>query len=214
MGCDIHAYIEMYNTAGEPFANCFAENISFGRDYRLFGLFAGVRSLNHSNMMPKGIPTSPQMSYTCCYHYYLNVCDCEGNNHNHFRYSDRCVSRQEAERMVADRGAKYVDAEKTMITDPDLHSATYLCLAELMDIRKKYLLDTVMYESELSGKKRKSLAEFIESKNPRTLMQYSFPEHDSLALYATIKTMMALESCSGEGGEYEVKTRLVCWFDS
>jgi hypothetical protein len=215
MGCDIHAYIEMYNNSSDPFVDCFAENISIGRDYKLFGLLAGVRSHNTANATPKGIPTSPGLSYMCGHHYYLNVCDMHNQPNTHSNpicfHGRRCISTEDAHKVVTEGRAKYVDAQKTIITDPDWHSATYLCLAEMMQVRKQYLLDNVMYESELSGKKRKALVDFIEAKDPRTLMQYAFPEHDSLALYASIKTMMALESGSGEN---EIKTRFVCWFDS
>lgn len=216
MGCDIHAYIEMYNSNNkDPFVDCFAENISIGRDYKLFGLLAGVRSMHPENLDPKGIPTAPGLSYMCTHHYYLSVCDSHNRNNTVYHTGcydgSRCVSTEEAEKMVSEGRSKYVDAQKTLITNPDWHSATYLCLAEMMRIRKTYLIENVLYESELSGKKRKALVDFIEAKDPRTLMQYAFPEHDSLALYATIKTMMALESGSGEN---EVKTRFVCWFDS
>jgi hypothetical protein len=211
MGCDIHAYVEMYYShKSNSFVDCFVENISMGRDYKLFGLLADVRSIHPENLQPKGIPTTPELSYMCAHHYYLSVCEHDKNNSVYYGYS-RSILRDEAEKLIAQGRTAYIDAGKTIITNPDYHSATYLCLAEMMQVRKRYLIDNVMYESELSGKKRKSLVDFMESKDPRTLMQYAFPEHDSLALYATIKTMMALESGAGEN---EVKTRFVCWFDS
>lgn len=219
MGCDIHAYIESYSSEdynNDPkrcFVNCFAENVHFGRDYKLFGLIANVRSMNNkSNMDPKGVPTSPEMSYVCSHHYYLSVCDdsaAAGTAYAWLR-SDRSVTRQAADKMVSDGSSKYIDSNKNTIIDPDWHSATYLHLDEMMKVRKAYLLDTILYESEIAGKKRKELVEFIESKDPVTLMQYSFPEHDSLGFYVAIKTMQAIES--GSGGD--VKSRLVCWFDS
>lgn len=211
MGCDIHAHIEMYSSrecAQSPnncWVHCFAENIGIGRDYTLFGLLANVRHFGQHNMNPKGIPSKPKLSYACANRYYLNVTD------NKERHTDKCVSREQAEKYVLDGSAIYINDEKTILTNPGYHSATYLSLSEMLAVRKNYLLQSVSYRSELSSTSQDNVLEFIRSKHPDVLMQYSFPEYDSLSLYAAIKAMQALELGSDDG---DITSRFVCWFDS
>ena len=215
MGCDIHAYIEMYSkrdslSSTGCWVHCFAENVGIGRDYRLFGLLANVRSPSPFNLSAKGIPNTPQLSFTCASNYYLTVCDGERTKGVCYDFG-RCVSREEAERLIQNKQSFYIDDKKTCIQNPDWHSATYLSLSEMMQVRKNYLIDAIEYESQLSGKVRRDMIRFIEDRSPETLMQFSFPESDSLSLYASIKTMQALELGS-EGGD--IVSRFVCWFDS
>lgn len=57
MGCDIHAFIE-YVYEGEAYTNTFSydEITSFGRDYNLFSLIAGVRGATPPVVFPRGFP--------------------------------------------------------------------------------------------------------------------------------------------------------------
>ena len=221
MGCDIHAYIESYSHSehltrpGKYSARCLAENIGFGRDYALFGLLANVRTFpSRPQSNPKGIPTSPELSYECAGRYYMSVCDsdiCPNTNCHAYTTS---ITRELAEQYIDSGTSKYTDSTKTSIKDPYLHSATHLTLDEMMNIRKEYLIDTITQESEISSairKKNKKLLAFIDTKDPSALMRYSFPDSESSALYATIKMMQAAEQCSSGG---DIKTRFVCWFDS
>jgi len=58
MGCDIHAYIE-YKFSDNNFTEVISDGeISFGRDYELFGILAGVRGMNKPIISPRGFPTA------------------------------------------------------------------------------------------------------------------------------------------------------------
>jgi hypothetical protein len=216
MGCDIHAYIEKYSQdelktrPDSCYVDCVAENLSFGRDYTLFGLLANVRATLTAGRDPLGIPKNPPMSYTCASHYYLSVYDSPPDTKG-IIWHKASISREEAERYIANNRASYVNAEKNLIIDPSWHSSTHLTLDDMMLVRKDYLIEVVSYENELSGKTRKELLKFIKSKTPEMLMRYSFPGNDSPMLYSAIKMMQSLEQCSENG---DIKTRFVCWFDS
>lgn len=67
MGCDIHVFCERYNKESKRWENLslykkneggtFKEvNVYDGRDYQLFGLLAGVRSIINPFVIPRGIP--------------------------------------------------------------------------------------------------------------------------------------------------------------
>ena len=67
MGCDIHVFCERYNKESKRWENLslykkneggtFNEvNVYDGRDYQLFGLLSGVRSIINPFVIPRGIP--------------------------------------------------------------------------------------------------------------------------------------------------------------
>lgn len=211
MGCDIHAFIETFSkqeslTNDSCFVDCYSSEISFGRDYILFGLIAGVR--HNAIISPRGIPTNPSMSYTTSNKYFLRVVDLPEDE---VSCRNNCVARMKAEEYVKQGSSQYTDDSKNKIIGPDWHTPTWLTLDELIQIRKIYLLETIQYYSNLSGKKIKELVDFIESKEPRLLMRYAFPPHENSKFYATLCAMQALERTSDEN---DVQSRLVCWFDS
>lgn len=67
MGCDIYLYVEHYNKESKLWENLFLYkkssegeflpvDIYDGRDYELFGLLAGVRSMIAPFVFPRGVP--------------------------------------------------------------------------------------------------------------------------------------------------------------
>lgn len=67
MGCDIYLYVEHYNKESKRWENLFLYkkssegeflpvDIYDGRDYDLFGLLAGVRSIIDPFVFPRGVP--------------------------------------------------------------------------------------------------------------------------------------------------------------
>jgi hypothetical protein len=211
MGCDIHAYIEFFSKSDfknsrKCFVDCFAGELSFGRDYILFGLVAGVRHHLPPLIKARGIPTEPELSYTVSDAYYLNVVADDAA-----RFSDNSIRRTLAEEYVSEGYAHYTDSTKSHITNPNYHSATYLTLDELLTIRKMYLTEIVEFYANISNTKKKDLLSFIQKTSTRELMKFSFPDYENVGLYTTICTMMALERVSEDS---DTSTRLVCWFDS
>lgn len=215
MGCDIHAYIEFYDpkdTLCQTFgAECFADGeIEFGRDYQLFGALAGVRSVGTPHIVPKGIPNSPPMSYSARHRYYILVSD-EIESPSIFDPYKRIITTEEAERLKKDYPSitTHLYGENVLISNPDYHSASWLTLSEMQDARKIYLMEQIEFWLDINHKKRKQLLNFVESKTPVELMDYSFPGVDSRALYTCIMTMNSLQKVA-----VDLQTRLVFWFDS
>lgn len=225
MGADIHAYIEFYSEEDyvrNPslcYVHCFSHGeLDFGRNYTLFGLLAGVRSMNGPVYSVRGIPDTPPLSYTCSNEYYITVVDAEPkiqDYYQNFMHPRRWVTREKAEKLVHEnscgygRKLEYKDASKKELQDPSYHSATHLTVDELCLIRKHYLLEVIEFQSELNRKNKKQLFDFISSKNEIELLNFSFPPHECPIFYSTIKAMKALENSSTT-----LKTRFVCWFDS
>lgn len=214
MGCDIHAFVEYFSTQDSVkndscFVDCYANELSFGRDYVLFGFLAGVRHPCQVIVPPRGVPKDPEMSYSASSRYFLNVVD--DTDTARVVYRTNSVTRTEAESYVNTGASRYVDSNKKKIIEPGFHTPTWLSLGELIEIRKLYLIEIVQYYSHLPSKKRKELVEFLHKKDAQTLMKYAFPPHDNNKFYATLCTMQALERSSENE---DVTTRLVCWFDS
>jgi hypothetical protein len=211
MGCDIHAHIEFFSktehkTTSNCFVRCFSGELSFGRDYILFGLMAGVRHSVPPIIKPKGIPTTPTLSYEVTDAYYLNVISDEAP-----RAPTNSIRESLAKEYVSEAYSIYVDDSKLRITNPNFHTPTWLTLDELLIIRKMYLLETVEFWANISKQKKIDMLNFIKSTGARELMKYSFPDYENSVLYAAVGTMMSLERVSENA---DTETRLVCWFDS
>jgi hypothetical protein len=214
MGCDIHAFIELYSKQENAkhdscFVDCFAEEVSFGRDYVLFGMLAGVRHHVPPVISPRGLPIDPKMSHQADSRYHITVLDSPSPEDIFMRFN--CISRERAELYVNSGSTQYSDHTKARIIDPGWHTPTWLTLDELIELRKHYLIEVIEYYSDVSGKKRKELVNFIKGKDAKTLMRYSFPPHENVKFYAALCTMQALERASHSG---DTTTRLVIWFDS
>lgn len=214
MGCDIHAFIELYSKQEYAkhdacFVDCFAEEVSFGRDYVLFGLLAGVRHHAHPVISPRGLPNDPKMSHQADSRYHMTVLDCPNPEDVFMGFN--CISRERAEVYVNSGSTHYSDDKKNRIVDPAWHTPTWLTLDELIELRKIYLIEVIEHYSDLCGKNRKELINFVKSKDARALMRYSFPPHENTKFYATLCTMQALERGSDCN---DTHSRLVLWFDS
>lgn len=211
MGCDIHAYLEYFNTEDKtPWVDVYAADISFNRNYNLFNALAGVRGFG-GPFDPKGLPKKPPVSMTTFNKYYLKIIEKDLPN-NKFLYwgtGERTVLRPDAMKMIEQynlveedfNGAKY-------IRNPDWHSASHLELNDLITVRRRYLIDALDYDCSYKGKKRKEVLGKLESSDPYDLMRLSFPEIECAPLNATIASMIAIENSGPH------KARLVFWFDS
>lgn len=218
MGCDIHAYIEHYSKkdllAGKCFVDTSSGAINFGRDYLLFGVIAGVRSLETPVVSPRGLPTNPPLGWECSNEYYMRVVsDEEYQTAQRDLLGQKLVSKSELEKInSAGYLNKIIPDSQNMIPSPYFHNLTWLTLSEMLLVRKKYLLEYIQFYDEMSGlssKKKKELITFIDSKDEKTLMKYTFHPYESLSLYTTICSMMAMERVNDD-----IATRFVCWFDS
>ena len=177
MGCDIHAYLEYYETQDATnsavHAMNYASSISMGRNYSLFNLLAGVRGSGKPVFLPRGIPQTPMLSFAVSYQY------------NSEKSSDGYVA------------SKY------------WHTPGYLYKSELIEIRRRYLMETIQYDStSYTGSKRKDALDTIENSNEVELMKCVFPSIECVPLNATIASMIAIEN----SGDHQ--SRFVFWFDS
>ena len=206
MGCDIHPYLEIFpEDPSEGSTTCYAENIAFGRCYTTFNLMAGVRGYRLPLIKPRGIPSSPQISFTVAQNYYFTVIDSYTSCHN---TNGRYISREDALTWVDEGRATFFDNEK-YLTDPTWHTPSWLTKDELIQVRRHYLIETLSYEStEYKGQKRRDAMDKLERADTVELMRFVFPSIENVMLNATIASMIAIEN----SGEY--KSRLVFWFDS
>lgn len=209
MGCDIHAYLEYYDKDTQKysklFVNCLSENIQLGRDYVLFNLLAGVRGYRNPIFMPRGIPKN--LSYTVSDKFFLKVVDSVVGPNSHYPATNY-IFRQEADDLVREGKSKYYEND-TLIADPAWHTPSWLNKNELIEIRKRYLIEMIDYEtSDYIGKRREEALDKLEHSDAVTLMKTCFPSLESVGLNAVIASMIAIENTN----EYE--SRLVFWFDS
>ena len=183
MGCDIHAYLEYYDSTHGSISNttgrcdfdvqCYASDICFWRNYSLFNLLAGVRGIGGPVFNVRGIPSSPKLSF-----------------HVAFKYHEK-------------NGAEKFEP------NPNWHTPGYLFKNELIEIRRRYLIETMEYEStEYKGTKRKTALSTLKNSNEVELMKCVFPSIECVPLNATISSMIAIEN----SGNYQ--SRFVFWFDS
>lgn len=222
MGCDIHAYLEYYDTkvdqAMHNRADCYSSEISFGRNYSLFNLLAGVRGVGAPVFDRREIPSNPDVSFEVENRYFMTVVDeaeYPKSNTISFQngtfygpFGDKYILREYADKAVSS-GSSWYHHDKYKIKDPNWHSASHLFMKELIEIRRRYLIDTLEYEStEYKGKKRKDAISTIKNSNEYELMKVAFPSIECVKLNATIASMIAIEN----SGDYI--SRLVFWFDS
>jgi hypothetical protein len=126
MGCDIHVYPEYASGSrqdGSDYWNLACDSFELGRDYKLFGLMAGVR--REGQLFPKkGLPTDVSLSVK--WKNELFVVEGEGEG-------EGTCSRASAEKWGG-----YVDGKKDRVFHPDWHSHSWLTLDELKAVEKAY----------------------------------------------------------------------------
>ncbi|MFN4973819.1 MAG: hypothetical protein ACK5GV_01080 [Bacteroidota bacterium] len=97
-------------------------------------------------------------------------------------------------------------SEKYSQYGSDAHSATWLTLDELKQIRKLYIQEKVDYADNIEFE----VQEMVKNSNiMNSIFTYSFGELENQGLYLTIAIMESLLKLNPT-----IKTRLVCWFDS
>lgn len=118
MGCDIHPFVE-YRRKGSEHWQGMGGEMSPGRNYRVFGALAGVRSDLPALVEPRGIPDD--LSFWTADSYWLGITD-KGDE-----IEGMCTPDQ-AEEWV-EYGARYrvheADGRKWVST-PDAHTETWL----------------------------------------------------------------------------------------
>jgi hypothetical protein len=134
MGCDIHVYVE-YSKDGKYWKN-LTEN--FGqRDYRMFGIMAGVRWEEGKLFDPKGLPEGRLSFDTERAHW----CHVAPDSHPEWADGDDWISKETAERWISNGYSQpeYVDGALKRVTNPDHHSHSWLTTAELEQCVNRYL---------------------------------------------------------------------------
>jgi hypothetical protein len=131
MGCDIHLSVEYRRKTKkhdhDSYWNSFggiAQN--YGRNYNLFSkMNREVRNPDGvQGFEERGLPSDIDhfvKSKNECY-----VMDCETD-------AEDCCSRSDAERWVKNGSSKWVNDEKTWVTQPDWHSHSWLTFEEFKE---------------------------------------------------------------------------------
>ena len=135
MGCDIHLRVEMRKRVN-PYPHDRHEwyNAGFKGEfgYRVYGMFArmaNVRSYDDNYKIqfePRGLPDD----MTCLAtreSFYLHVTDDKAAAYCGYKY---CL-KERAEKWVKDGISEWVDEDHRTVTDPDLHSHSWLTTQEL-----------------------------------------------------------------------------------
>lgn len=133
MGCDIHVYVE-YSRDGKHWGN-LTDNAG-SRNYRMFGIMAGVRYEDAKLFDPKGLPDG-NLSFTAEAAHWCNVAP---DDHPEWAGSDGWVSKDNAERWVASGCSKpaFRDGVLKRVTNPDHHSHSWLTASELEQCVERY----------------------------------------------------------------------------
>ena len=134
MGCDIHLRVERRKKVS-PYPDDKSRwyNVGFRGEFesRIYGMFsrmAGVRSSGNNKVefKPRGLPDD-MIDWARRESFYLYVTDDEAAADWGINY---CL-RESAEKWVEKGYSKWVDESHTTITDPDLHSHSWLTTQEL-----------------------------------------------------------------------------------
>ena len=139
MGCDIHAYVEYTDFIthdGKPYWKSIV-NGAGGRNYKLFGLLAGVRSDNEPVIPLKGLPDAP-MSYEVEGAMFLRVTD-DPELAEESGYATLENAEQWGVTEVDD------DGKPKWCEHPDMHSHGWLTRDELAQVLGTYIVNTDDY---------------------------------------------------------------------
>jgi len=133
MGCDIHCVIEYtYHYTDRWWSSFSGSGFNPGRNYLMFALLAGVRAYHAQGLFPRrGLPETVSWQTTDAVSF---VIDDEGAARGH----DRRCSREDAEKWVQKGYSRYLDQVRTMITNPDWHTFSWLTADELLEVLKRY----------------------------------------------------------------------------
>lgn len=141
MGCDIHTFIEFSDFVGqdgEPHWQCFGGQINTGRDYKMFGLLAGVRG-GEAIYDPRGLPGG-EMSYQVNDYMRIRIGTQEEVDNS---YEGGVTTLEIARSWTTGHyGEKIINnhkGEPGWVTNPDLHSHSWLTLGELRNVMARYV---------------------------------------------------------------------------
>lgn len=140
MGCDIHAFIEyadFVDKNGDISWSCFGGRYNPGRDYTMFGVLAGVRDDRFQLFEPRGLPDGKR-SYEVEDYMTIWISD----EHAGGDGDSKTVTLATAQKWV-DQGEQFVfnkDGKPWRVTDPDLHSQSWLTLDEFRHALNYYTL--------------------------------------------------------------------------
>lgn len=128
MGCDIHCYIEYRHPPGPNHEDGgrwfgFGGRINPGRNYRMFGYLAGVRSDGPPVVEPRGLPEDA--AWDAQWDTWLHISDCEVNE------SGSCTREQAAQYHRSGSSYRYLpeDTEKKKpiaVFHPDWHTHSWV----------------------------------------------------------------------------------------
>jgi hypothetical protein len=146
MGCDIHTFIE-YSTFtdknGEAYWQCMGGRYNPGRDYTMFGIMAGVRDDSEQMFEPRGLPDG-KLSYQVEDYVRMRIAD-EGSEP-----SDDEVTLEQARSWTTGHYGETItnDAQgkPRWVTNPDLHSHSWLTLDEYRQVLNRYKFGEVTDE--------------------------------------------------------------------
>lgn len=133
MGCDIHTFVEWTRSSEDDSKLYWWTFTSNGgsRDYTMFGLLANVRG-SGCIYPPRGLPSD--MGYEAKHYFHKFVTDSPDD-------SGRYCSPGDAERWVAAGYSQWVDDEHRWVTDPDIHSCSWLTADEFAVVLSTYMTD-------------------------------------------------------------------------
>ena len=135
MGCDVHMYVEHNGPAraGSKWGDKWSgwPRINPGRDYRMFGLLAGVRTGEAPVFPLRGLPEDKEnMAADTVGDAFLYIAD------NMDDVEGFCT-KAEAERYVK-YGSYYLGDDKKRVSHPDWHSHGWLTASEFGQVLQKY----------------------------------------------------------------------------
>lgn len=135
MGCDIHLRIEQRKRVNPYSINQHNwSNVGFYGEFnsRIYGMFARMAKVRDYygdkykvQFEPRGLPDD--MNWSTCESFYQYVTD----NEEAVEWGRNYCLKEMAEKWVERGYSKWVDEEHRTVTDPDLHSHSWLTTQEL-----------------------------------------------------------------------------------
>jgi hypothetical protein len=128
MGCDIHAYID-YSTPNNAPDRCSGfGRVDIDRNYKLFGVLAGVRGGALPFIPPRGMPEV--YSWQVQQDYLMYIVPIDG-------LVEGVVSAAKAKEWVESGRSKYC-LDGKFVTEPDFHTHSWLTTTEVAEVIKIY----------------------------------------------------------------------------
>lgn len=219
MGCDIHVcidYDDFKTREGNWWVSSFATNIGFGRNYTLFTLMAGVRyDARTDNYKPLFAPRGifERLSFSTLNEYTLRISD-EGAENGW----DKCVSSAQAQKWLTEGWSIKIGSDS--ISSPDWHSASWLNVEELKQIKKAYqeikFFDSAWFQYNSPSKQpippNGTAQEMVNPFSGTPEWYVTVGEAKTYPVPETFNAIIAaMEALNEDNPE---RSRLVFWFDN